>query len=72
VLIAAGSNLASCELYDPQTKTWSAVNSLHLGRSDHQAVLLADGRVLITGGWSFPLVVLATVKFMIPPPAIGP
>jgi hypothetical protein len=41
---------ASCEIYDPATNTWSATGSLNEGRDFHQAVLLADGRVMVAAG----------------------
>ena len=53
VLVAGGfgtSFLASAELYDPASGTWSATGSLVIGRSGHTATLLPDGRVLITAG----------------------
>ncbi len=40
----------SCEIYDPATNTWKATGSLNLARESHEAVLLADGRVLVAGG----------------------
>ena len=60
VLIAGGSNgpnsdvghLASAELYDPATGTFTATGSMTSQRADHNAVLLADGRVLLSGGTS--------------------
>ena len=42
--------LASAERFDPRTGTSAATGSLMMGRARHQAVALADGRVLIVGG----------------------
>jgi N-acetylneuraminic acid mutarotase len=42
--------VAAAELYDPATNTWSPTGSLQTARWDHQAFLLNDGRVLVTGG----------------------
>lgn len=47
---SGSSYLASSELYDPATATWSATGSMGTTRSDHTLTRLADGRVLVTGG----------------------
>ena len=41
--------LASAEAWDPRTTRWTDVSPMHFARSDHDAVLLADGRVLVAG-----------------------
>ncbi|MEU7144803.1 kelch repeat-containing protein [Nocardia sp. NPDC046473] len=40
----------SAELYNPATDTWEPTEPMVDERSSHQAVLLADGRVLVIGG----------------------
>ncbi|MFE9580919.1 Kelch repeat-containing protein [Nocardia sp. NPDC006044] len=40
----------SAELYDPRTDTWAPTEPMADERTSHQAVLLADGRVLVVGG----------------------
>lgn len=44
------STLATCELYDPTTRSFRTVGSMTKKRAYHTATLLNDGRVLITGG----------------------
>jgi hypothetical protein len=57
VLVAGGARnvgfraeLASAEIYDPQTGTFSSTGSMSKPREGHTATLLRDGRVLIAGG----------------------
>jgi hypothetical protein len=42
--------LSTAALYDPVGGGWRVTGSMHVGRVDAAAALLADGRVLIMGG----------------------
>jgi Kelch motif/Galactose oxidase, central domain len=61
VLVAAGSKTSSsdpfpitdAELYDPPTGMWGYTASLNTGRYQHTMTLLANGRVLVAGGWDY-------------------
>jgi hypothetical protein len=57
VLVAGGLTndnsppyLASAELYDPASGTWTATGSLSTTRYNHTATLLPNGKVLVAGG----------------------
>lgn len=62
VLVAGGcpcldigsNNVRNAEVYDPATGTWTPLKLLITGRGHHTATALADGRVLVTGGYSAP------------------
>jgi hypothetical protein len=44
------NNLASAELYDPNTGSWTMTGSMSAPRSDQSAVLLDTGEVLVVDG----------------------
>src|SRR5262249_6785945 len=54
VLLAGGANdviLASAELYDPDTAQWTATGTMRNARVEHRAALLANGMVMVAGGF---------------------
>ncbi|WP_328616159.1 hypothetical protein OHS18_05415 [Amycolatopsis sp. NBC_00355] len=59
VLVAGGSGvragqddgaLTACEAFDPDTGSWAALPPMTDARTDHRAVLLQNGDVLVVGG----------------------
>jgi hypothetical protein len=72
VLVAGGfaaegqPPLASGEVYDPSTRTWTSAPAMTLGRGGHAAARLADGRVVEIGGWVGPHRYTATTEIYDP------
>jgi hypothetical protein len=46
-------NVATAVQYDPSTNTWSKPIAMNEGRYDHASALLANGTVLIAGGYDY-------------------
>ena len=70
VLVVGGTHtgdfLASAELYDPGTETWTATGSLGTARAFHTATLLPSGKVLVAGGDTHGIVRLASAELYDP------
>jgi len=47
------STLSSSEIYDPATGIWSSTGSMAKDRYQNTATLLASGKVLVSGGYSY-------------------
>jgi N-acetylneuraminic acid mutarotase len=76
VLVAGGvktleTPVASADLYDPRTDTWTPVPSMSRARYGISAVTLKHGRVLVVGGLNvdpdtFPTNALASAEIFVP------
>jgi hypothetical protein len=71
VLIAGGQGssgaiLASAEIYNPATGTFSSAGSLNSARSEHVAGTLADGKVLVAGGFETANAITSTAEIYDP------
>jgi Galactose oxidase, central domain len=62
----SSNNLASAELYDPASGTFTPTASLAAARASHTATRLSDGRVLITGGYDSRSSALASAELYDP------
>jgi hypothetical protein len=70
VLVAGGENnngcLATAELFDPVSGTWTDTGSMLNDRADHIAVLLSNGEVLVAGGINSSGVILTNAELYNP------
>jgi N-acetylneuraminic acid mutarotase len=73
VLVAGGSGsssgintfLASSEVYDPASGSWTTTASLNTAREYHTATLLNNGVVLVTGGYNSGLSLASTELYVV-------
>ena len=42
---------SSAKVYDPSTDSWASTGKMEWKRSNHAAIRLSDGKVLVAGGW---------------------
>lgn len=50
VAAIAGPDMASAEVFDPGTGTWTPVSSMSVARDEHTSTTLLNGKVLVVGG----------------------
>ncbi len=56
----------SAEIFDPTSRTWRSAGSMSAGRVGHAAMLLANGQVLVAGGFSHNAYSLASAELFDP------
>lgn len=61
-----GGYIASTEIFDPSTETWTAGPDMSLGRFRPTATLLPSGQVLVVGGYSASNTVTPTAEIYDP------
>ena len=73
VLVAGGimssylpSPVASAELYDPSSESWTATGNMDADRAFHTATLLPDGKVLVAGAFSTGIDALVSAELYDP------
>src|SRR5205814_1398687 len=72
VLVAGGltsgyrNYVASAELYDPSSGTWSSTGSMSVARYSATATLLQNGKVLVAGGGNDTSFYLASAELYDP------
>jgi N-acetylneuraminic acid mutarotase len=64
--VGTTDNLASSELFDPTSESWSTTNALAKARRNHTATLLTNGKVLVAGGMDNTFGRLASVELYDP------
>ena len=49
-----GGGMKNVDIYDPKSDRWTQTSSLNVGRREHQATVLQNGKVLVGGGQQYP------------------
>jgi hypothetical protein len=63
---SAGKDIASAEIYDPGSGTWSPTGSLGIARYNHTATLMQNGQVMVIGGSNASTTSLSSVELYDP------